>query len=469
MVGGTITGAAGYVALEEALAGDLAALQPRWGTGIWVLVPTNLLALHLQRTVARRLDGIGGVQFLTLKDAARRVALSDIAADGGRFLPDGAAELALQRFLDEAHPGSYFARFRPFRNSAWAMLRALVILQNSLWTPADLREASGRAPFRDGTAPRRLQELAGLWEKLKAWKAENALLDPDDLILEAGRADREAAEEPEVLLLYGFYDFTPAQRRMVGRLAHLAEGCSAYLLWLEEEGAPGPGFEYAAPTVEWLREEVGLSQTRLLNSSSETAGSDLSRLVGNLFEEWPVEGEEAVSRRLEEAEVDESIRILSCPGEEAEAVEMVREVLRSSQGADASPEIGILLRDAETTAGLLEEALDRAEVQWFVREGLPPAATVAGRVALGLLDVAAGEARRGDIVAFCALAEVDWPEGLSPVALDRLSRESGIVKGPESWQELLKARAARLSEEAEHAEDEEQRQALVRDTQLCQL
>ncbi|GAG43620.1 unnamed protein product, partial [marine sediment metagenome] len=190
------------------------------------------------------------------KDAARRMALPSLAAKGLRPLPAGAAELVLQQLLEGVPAGSYFENFKPFRNSACAVLRALETLENSLWSPHALRRAADGA-FRDPAAPVRLGQLADLWDRLNRWKADRGLFSADDLLVEAGRPELEPAQRPEALFLYGFYDFTPAQRALVRRLISLAEECWAYLLWAEHDGEPSPGFEYAGPTVAWLQEVLG--------------------------------------------------------------------------------------------------------------------------------------------------------------------------------------------------------------------
>ncbi|MCK4283529.1 MAG: hypothetical protein KAX44_04360, partial [Candidatus Brocadiae bacterium] len=233
MARGKIIGSVSYQALEDAFAAELAEVANGPGGRTWVLVPTNLLALHLRREAARRIGGLLGVGFLTLKDAARRMAQPFLASGGRRPVPAGAIELVLQRLLDGVPDGSYFAAFRRFSNGAPAIERTFKLLQNCLWTPEALRQAIEIAEFRDPGAARRMRELAGIWADLEKWKQEKGLFDGDDLILAAGRDDVAPADHPQVLLIYGFYDLNPAQRALAGRLIATAERCTAFLLWDE--------------------------------------------------------------------------------------------------------------------------------------------------------------------------------------------------------------------------------------------
>ncbi len=454
---GTITGARTYADLEAAfvrrLAEALCDSRP-----VWVLAPTNLVALHLRRRAARELGGLAGVEFVTLVDAARRLAMRTLAAEGLAPLPAGAAELVLQGILDRVPAGSYFATFRRFRNASSALLSAVRLLAASLWTPPMLARAAGQARFRDRAAARRLEELAGVWSAFERWKADARTFEEDDLILRAA-AQAEASERPCALLLYAFYDFTPAQRALVGRLAGLADAADAYLLYAERDGAREPGFEFAEPTVRWLRETLGAGNVEAAEHTP--TGSDLERLVDGLFADTDLP-EEAPERRY-----DGTVRVANCPGEPAEAAQVVRAVLRSAQESDAPARVGVLLRGAEEAGALLAESFDRAGVKCYIREGLPLADSVAGRIALALTELAAGEAERAPVIEFLSLARVRWPEDLSATFLDRASRLAGITRGRAEWVGRLRERAAWLTREAARAEDEDGAARLQREAALC--
>lgn len=117
--------------------------------------------------------------------------------------------------------------------------------------------------------------------------------------------------------------------------------------------------------------------------------------------------------------------------------------------------------------GLLAEALGRGGVRSYVREGLPPADTAAGRIALSLLDLAVGDLERESVLDLLGLAELNWPAGLSASLLDRLTRQAGVLKGRDTWRLRLLARAEQLRREADKAEDEGERRACARDAELC--
>jgi len=462
---GTIICSETYPALEDAFASGLARVMQQPARPVWVLVPTNLLALHLRREVARRLGGVMGAEFLTLVDAARRMALPELAARGLRPMPPGAVEIVLQRLIGGVPDGSYFAPFRRFTNGAAAVAHAIQLLDGCLWTPAALREAAGRGHFRDPGAGRRLAALAALWQGLCGWKAQEGVFDADDLVRAAGREDLEPSEHADALVIYGFYDFTPAQRRLVGRLTTLAQECSAYVLWQEQDGAPGPGFEYAEPAVRWLQQELGVAEVEA--APGQASASDLGALVQDLFRGGLV----SAAWRSEDAErgpaQDGTVRVVTCPGEVSEAEEVAREVLRAALQSEGRASCGVLVRSAAETVGLLAEAFGRVGIPAYVREGLPLVDTVAGRIALSALDLAVSELEREAVLDLLGLAALSWPAGLSASSLDRLTREAGILKGRETWKTRLLRRATHLRREANEAEDEGERRVCARDAEMC--
>ncbi len=456
----TIIAAARFPVLEGAFAEELGRVR-EVQRRVWVLVPTNLLALHLRRAAARRLGGLAAVEFLTLKDAAHRMVLPELAAGGLRPMPPGADVLYLQRCLGEAPADSYFAALGAFRNAASAVARALQVLTNCRWTPDALRRAADGATFADRSAPGRLRDLADLWAELDEWKGRAGLFTDDDLVAAASRSDREPAEQADALLIYGFYDFTPAQRALVDRLIAAADRCSAFALWAEEDGAPLPGFRYAAPTVDWLRENLGVDAAEPRDAPAVADGPEAARLAVGLFADYPPAPESGVHS----AEPDGTFRIVSCPGEEPEAAEVTRRALVET--AEDAAEVGVLLRSPEQTMPLLAEQLDRAGMRWYGHEGMPLARTLPGRVALALLEAAGGAARRSDVIDFLALAELRWPEGLSAATLDRLSREAGSARHPRGWPKALRTHAEDLHQEAEHADSDADRRTLVGRAEVC--
>ena len=425
-----VIGALSYVKLEEVLLEDFRRLPTPSAHTVWVIVPTNVVALHLQRRLAQETEGLMGVRFLRMQDAAAELAAPELARNGTRPMPRGATELVLEKALAELPEEAYFAEFRDFPGSVRAISRALDLLEHALWTPDTLRQA---AP---GSG---VPELALLWEKLQEFCRQHRFHTAADMFRRADAGS--AVERPDTLLLYGLYDLTPLQRRLVEELARPSELFRAYLLWEEDEaGEPLPGFDYAAPTVRFLSDLAGTDTIRCVGDVEND--SDLGHLRRDVFradiEDHPHETD---SLPLFDGP-DGSVEIVNCPGDAGEAEELARETLRRFRRAHPPRSLAVLTRTATDLAEDLAESMDRADLPCYMNEGRPLTRTVPGRIVTQVLDLADGPAERDAVIQLLSIARVDWPEELSVTALDRISRLAGVVEGWDAWRTRLRNWAA---------------------------
>ena len=467
MQGGDIIGGVSFERLESALAERVRDAINDPLSALWILAPTNLLALHLRRRVALECGGVVAARFLTIEDIALELAHRGLACRALRPVPAGADLIILGKILDGRPQGSYFAELRHFGNSPAAVARELQVLRHALWTPERLKAAAERLQTRSADTGTRLRELAEIWASFQQWKREQKLYDDEDLLWSAAEPGPSDVGSPSRLLIYGYYDFTPLQARLVRRIVSLSGAATAFLLWGERESAPAPGFEYAEPAIAFLKEILNSKGVECLDDGpTET---DLDKLRRGLFVDYPPPTPQVDDEAAKAAEQsrDGSVKVLSCPGRFPEAVEAVREVVRAFALSGRRTEAGILLRSAEGTAELLREAADQAGLQCFIHEGLPLKNTVPGRVLLNMLELAEGDSARSDVVSFLALADIQWPQGLSSVAIDRLSAAAGIIRGRKQWKAKLEARAEALCAKKEGAETSEEADALQLEAELC--
>ncbi len=457
-----LVGARSFAALEREFARDLAAAPGSPGKLTWVLVPTNLLALHLRRVAAREAGGLMGVEFLTIRAAARRMVQFHLTSAGRQPVPDGAEELVLRRIIAALPAPSYFASLRDYANSAPAMHYAIRLLEDCLWTPDRLRSAAESGSLRDPGSRRKLAELADIWDELKSWRRAEGVFTERDLLSRAASEDRPI-ELPDICCLYGFYDFTPVQRSLVSRLLSTARSASAYLLWWADDDGPTPGFEYAKPVVDWLASCLRVEGPDCIDE--DDADSDLARLRRDCFQD---RHRASTKGERNAREWDGTVRVVSCPGQDPEAVEIARAAL-SGANVDAVKTTGVLLRSGGEDAARVAEGLDRTGVRYFIREGVPLTSTVAGRLALKLVALSTSEPERVDVLDFLAVAEMPWPEGLSATTVHRLSREAGVKRGRDTWRERLGDHAAALVRHGDAAETDSEAEACRRDAVSCRL
>ena len=134
--------------------------------------------------------------------------------------------------------------------------------------------------------------------------------------------------------------------------------------------------------------------------ADETGDNDLAHLRRFLFKP----DVEPVQR-----EQDGSLEFFSAPGEGRECVEIARRILKEARRGVKFDEMAILVRSPHSYFGLLEHALQRADVPtWFDRGTRRP--HPAGRAFLALLACAAEQLSASRFAEYLSLAQV--PEGV---------------------------------------------------------
>jgi superfamily I DNA/RNA helicase/RecB family exonuclease len=155
--------------------------------------------------------------------------------------------------------------------------------------------------------------------------------------------------------------------------------------------------------------------------------------------------------------VDDTVRILSAPGESLEAIEIARLILEEAARGVRFQEMAVLLRTPSVYASHLASAFDRAGISAFFVDGVPRVDPAARALGL-LLDLVGADLDRAQVVEFLTTARIRYREILgedariSPARWDRISARAGIVSGLDRWRSGL--RAARDSADEREFDDE---------------
>ena len=265
-------------ALQDSLAAGRQAL---------LLVPTYSQAEHLRYRILDRSGGGGAQAVETFSSLAERVAgkrLSDLVAAPVR-------ERVAAGILDEFFPET--GGRGGFRAEFLAVVKEL----KDQGDPVAAVLERARAHFEPGSRGRRL------FEAYASYRDALGGLDHEDLMLLTRDALERRPLAVDLLLVDGFFDFTPVQRRILDRLAsHAAE--TLVTLPVNEE---------ALRTAESFR-----GFTREYAETNHRSSGALAHLEKMLFspprEPVPAEG---------------AVRILACPSEEDEADRLARLVAAS--------------------------------------------------------------------------------------------------------------------------------------------
>jgi ATP-dependent helicase/nuclease subunit B len=403
-----------------------------------VLVGSNLLGLYLRRQLVRRGLNHINLRFLTFIDLARAMAAEPLDREGLRPLPHYGDLVLTSSLAEKIQVGSYFgpvADRRGFQRALSATFRDL---------------ADGRIETLPLLGTRKISELHALYQDYRSL-VSRGFYSTSELLF---RGEKEAQRFPEIfgsreLAVYGFYDFTESQKRLLQACTrHLS--LTAFMPWRETQG-----FAYAAPAFKWYR-NLGFRVQSL--ERPDTPGSkSVEVLPRQIFRENP---------QAHPPCEDCTVRIIAAPSEAQEVREIAREVLRLAR-EDEIPfhEMGVLLRNFDLYAPLLQETFENLQVPIHLQGGKPLSRTHAGKSLLLLLDLLSGNFRRGEVMEFLTFAPLAWerflPEEPSTSHWDLISREAGIVEGRQQWEEKL----ASWTAQQEQQEEEEGNEAVIREAE----
>jgi hypothetical protein len=171
-----------------------------------------------------------------------------------------------------------------------------------------------------------------------------------------------------------------------------------------------------------------------VETADDASEGDLASLRRHLFVAGSVPRERALDGALE---------FFSAPGEGREAIEIARRIHREATRGVRFDQMAILVRSPESYAGLLEQALGRADVPaWFDRGTRRP--HPAGRAFLALLACAAESLSASRFAEYLSLGQV--PRASAPP--------------PASWAPSIDEALARPVDRAEDEGEQEQQDAV---------
>jgi ATP-dependent helicase/nuclease subunit B len=364
-----------------------------------VVVPSPLAGLALRRFVGREL-GFANVHFMALAGLAEVVAAPRIGIDGRRPLTEALRLEAVHRALTDL-PG-------PFAAAA--------------------------------DHPATVEALAETFDELRG-------LDAETLAHVRGQGERGAA----VVALYQ-------------RFCELTVGCYDVddVMELAAEtvlAADVHGDDEVGPVVLFLPRSLRPSELALLHALASrgrltavlgrTGDLDVDALFVDELAALLLGGDDP---RLDApaTAVAAGERIVSVPDPEDEVRVVARELVALARDGQWLGRVAILFRTPEPYARLVPEVLDACGIPWTGSRPRRVADAAAPRVLLALLELAGTELARDDVVAWLASGPIIDPatgHRINAARWDVLSRQAGVVRGAEQWDQRLGRYADALDQE----------------------
>ena len=319
-----------------------------------------------------------GVHRLTLNRLVGLLAAGELA-DADLAPADGlAAEAVAARAVFRLAPSGALGHFEPVLNRpgfSRALARTLIELRWNDIAVAELRALGGAG-----------EALAATLTQFDAELADARLIDRAGMLKVATRAAL-ASQPPRfvglpVLLLDPSVD-SALDRDFIAALAARSPSILATI----------PAGDSSVQTI--LEDALGVRATALSSAADESTAPSLARLQAHLF----------ADTAPPERDVDETVAMISAPGEMHECVEIARRIGAEARRGVPFDRIAVLLHDPVRYAPYLQEALARADIPaYFARGTRRP--EPGGRALLALLACAAENLSARRFAEYLSLAQV---------------------------------------------------------------
>ena len=398
-----------------------------------IFVSSKLLGLHLRRQLAE--EGIPhlNLRFWTLEEFARERSSLPLSLLGKEELPPYGDELILGEIatsLADKDEAFYFREIADRLGFHRALLSTIKDLKDACLSPEDFERTLAGAKRSQKVHLSKLKDLLNLWKGYQKRLKEINCYDESDLMLSAVQWVKDSPDWQETpkVLIYGFYDFNEAQKRLLLACFEKKEA------WVFLPFEPTPSFKYVKPAMEWLK-EVGFQQMDSASPFPPPRSSSLDHLCRYLFD-----GRESFQGP------PWGIEVVSAPGESREVREIIRKTLQAPKKDNISfHEIGILLRAPERYSRLFQESFNGIGIHPYLREGPSLIETRAGRTLILFLNMMHRNFSRQSVMEFATFAKLRTDRFSSgegfPLTLarwDAISIQAGIREGQEEWEERLR-------------------------------
>lgn len=430
--------------LEDACLTGLRHIQTSPLAPVIVLVPGNLIGLHLRRSLAlvEGLPGHANIRFMTLVDFAREICAGWLPGKGLQRPTPLLEQLLLQQVISSVVPdGGYFSEARGQEVFCPSLYSTITDLKEACISPEELdRWANTFADPKEGS--HKLRELAQIYHHYRRRFEEMGFVDRNDLLDRAAALGDPPADF--ALFIYGFYDFNPLQRRLLEAVLQKKEPL-IFFPWRE-----GVAFDYALPSLTWLKglgcEHIGLKPMK---------SGALQHLALASFN--------PPDCLRDEAKLAGCVGIISAPGETREVQEIGRECLRwvEKYGLRFS-DIGILLRNPEPYSSLFAETFSRLGIPYYLHGGSSLWKNRAAQSLRLLFKILTDDFSRNSVMEFITYAPISFESLLgrkaahaNPSLWDLFSLDAAIVGGRMEWQERLRRLHRRIEWERKESERSE--------------
>lgn len=427
-----------------------------------IIVPSMIMAFYLKRRIRA-----GGVHFYNFRNFAEKMVAGYFEKQGISMVPlqgeETLAREAIARVIKKNSPFFRFSSSKGFLKVFMALLKDF--RQGGFDTFADITSIVEKMQLQGALAEEEINpdKLFVIFKLLKEFRRgfSRRFYDIEDSIIQAAKAaDRfRSIMGCRELILYGFYRLDEAQRKLTGELGkHI--NLTVFLPHRKNNDS-------VRETQEWL-EDRGFSsvdltpKNRKLPQGKPSVSNNLEKLK---FSEYSDDFND-----LPMPENDETVEILSCPGEYEETLEITRRIFQLAANRNVKFEdMAVILWKPERYGSTLRQVFKANKIPYYYHDGFSPDETPSGKSMKLLLSLIGGKLPRFEVIELVTMGMIDLENILSddagsiPSEWDRISRDAGITEGYDIWKQRLKRYKFRLEKRISRLEEDESEKKLHSD------
>ncbi|MCU0242238.1 MAG: exodeoxyribonuclease V subunit gamma [Vicinamibacteria bacterium] len=404
-----------------------------------LIAPSRAAAVRLRRRLASQGQALAGVYAMRLDELAGKIAEPALLLRGLKPWDWGLSVRIARQALDRT-PLLPADSPLPRGPIARVLARTLSDLRAAGVTPKEFEACvSALAPAEEDRT--RLTRLVALYQHFHL-AIQDRFADPTQMMRGAidGLSKADWLKDLPVWITDDLALTKVAQEFVVALAQHAVVRRIEYPPRAQERNAPAWHAHVPATRVDE-------SPFQSLHAAEVPPCAGLVRLVHQIFEP-----------QLRPDARDESVAFVSAATEAAEAMSIVRRLLREAERGVLWDEMGILLPRGDQALPLYCDLLARLGIPYALHSPLPLGRTRPAR-ALRLLLRCRGLAREA-VLEFLSSAPIPFETLLGSDARvslslwDTLGRETGIIAGQLHWMLALRSCVTRLGAEAERSDEE---------------
>ena len=427
-----------------------------------VIVPSMVMASYLKRRIRA-----GGVYFFNFKNFAEKMAGSYFEKQGISMVPlqgeETLAREAIGRVIKKNNPFYKFSFSRGFLKVFMALLKDF--RQGGFDTFTDINGIVKKMQLQGALAEEEVNpdKLLVIFKLLKEFRRgfSKRFYDIEDSIIQSAKvADKfKNIMGCKELILYGFYRLDEAQRKLTGELGrHI--NLTVFLPHRKNNDS-------VRETQEWL-EDRGFSTVDLTIKNRNRSQKKSS--ISNNLEKLKLSEYSDNHHNISMSKDDNSVEILSCPGEYEEAMEIARRIFQLAAKQNLKFEdMAVILWKPERYGTALRQVFKANRIPYYYHDGFAPDETSSGKSMKLLLSLIGGKLPRFEVIELVTMGMIDLENILSdnahsvPSEWDRISRDAGITEGHNVWEQRLKRYKSRLERRISRLEEDESEKKLHSD------